>query len=623
MKTIPRLLLTIAVSLTLLTGARAAAEVTRVEVKSRGMVGTSGYEKIVGTLHFAIDPKDPRNARIADVEKAPVNAAGRVEFSADMYSLRPVDPAKSNGVALVDVLNRGNKIVLRNFNRSASADPVTDADLGDGFLMSQGYTVVWVGWEFDTRIADNALRATVPAAQGVTGVVRAGFVPNDREPQTVGDLAGYRPSANTSDITLTVRDSQYGPAESIARDRFTLSGNQVTLTGGFEPGRMYELTYRPEQWPVAGLGLAAYRDSTAWIRYAPDALVHASKTVAFGSSQSGRFLRTFLYDGFNTDEQGRQVLDGAMIHIAGAARLSINERGAQPTALTMYAATAYPFAVTAEPDPITGRREGLLDNDRARAHQPKIFFTNSAVEYWGGGRSAALVHTSADGKRDLTIPDNVRIYYLTGSQHGPARFPTTVDQGQQPGNPVEHVWTLRALLTGMTNWVKEGTAPPASRYPRISDGTLVPVAKVAFPAIPGVQAPGIISPLRIGNKQLPFLVPQVGPDGNELGGVRIPEQKIALQTYTGWNFRNPSIGGTKLIVNLLGSAIPLPATKAERAARKDPRPSIEELYPTREAYLAAAKDAADALVKGGYLRSEDAPKTLDRVEEQWSHAVKR
>ena len=379
-------------------------------------------------LHFAVDPKDPRNQVIADLDKAPRNAAGRVEFSADLYILRPVDAAKSNGVALVDVLNRGNKIVLRNFSRSDSADPVTDEDLGDGFLTRQGYTLVWVGWEFDVR--QGAMRASVPDAQGVTGVVRAVFTPDDRQPQTVGDLAGYRPAdANAADITLTVRDSEYDRVETIARGRFTISGNQVTLAGGFEPGRMYELAYRPEHWPVSGLGLAAYRDSTAWMRYAPDALVRAPKTIAFGSSQSGRFLRTFLYYGFNTDEKGRQVLDGAMIHIAGAARLSLNERGAKPTSLGPYAATAFPYAVTAETDPMSGRREGLLDNDRARQQQPKMMFTNSSVEYWGGGRSAALIHTSADGTKDLVLPDNVRAYLLTRVAAWSGAVPDT----RQPG----------------------------------------------------------------------------------------------------------------------------------------------------------------------------------------------
>ena len=205
--------------------------------------------------------------------------------------------------------------------------------------------------------------------------------------------------------------------------------------------------------------------SSTWVKHAPYALVRAPKTIAFGSSQSGRFLRTFLYYGFNNDEKGQQVFDGVMAHIAGGARLSLNLRGAAPTALSMYSIATFPFAPAAERDPISGVSEGLLDNERARTNQPKIFFTNTSVEYWGGGRSAALIHTSADGKSDVQLPENVRAFFLTGAQHGPARFPTRVNQGQQPDNPLEYAYTLRALLVAMTKWVKDDVAPPASRIP--------------------------------------------------------------------------------------------------------------------------------------------------------------
>jgi hypothetical protein len=311
------------------------------------------------------------------------------------------------------------------------------------------------------------------------------------------------------------------------------------------------------------------------------------------------------------------VFDGVMAHIAGAARLSLNARGATPTALSMYTAATFPFAVTAERDPIGLVREGLLDNDRARQNQPKIFFTNTSVEYWGGGRSAALIHTSPDGKADLPLPGNVRAFFLTGAQHSPARFPTRVGQGQQPDNPVEYAWTLRALLTAMTRWVKDDVAPPSSQIPRLADGTLVPVAQVNFPAIPGVQSPKIISPGRQAGKPLPLLVPQAGEDGNELAGVRTAEILAPMATYVGWNFRGASIGGTDQLVNLLGSAVPLARTKAEREAKHDPRKSVEERYPSREAYLTAAREAADKLVKSGYLLADDLLQAMKRIDDQW------
>ncbi len=614
--------------LMLLAAATARADVVRFELTSRAPVGASGYEKIIGIAHFAVDPKAPANSVIADLDRAAANAAGKVEFSSDVYILRPLDPSTSNGVALVDVLNRGRKMVLNGFNRGGTSDPATEKDLGDLFLMQRGFTIVWVGWEFDIRRAGGngageaergaGMAVQIPTARGVSDVVRASFTPNDAGPQTVGDLAGYRPTDDAAkDTTLTVRDGEFGTRAPIGRERFTIRGNQITLAGGFEKGRTYELTYRPTEWPISGLGLAAYRDFASWVKYAPDAVARAEKAIGFGSSQSGRFLRSFFYDGFNADESGRQVLDGAMVHIAGVGRLSINERGAQPTALSMYTSTQFPFATTAERDPITRKTDGLLDNARARATQPKVMFTNTAVEYWGGGRAAALVHASPDGKRDLTLPPNVRAYFLTGTQHGPAPFPAPMSVGQQPPNPLEYWWTMRALLVAMTDWVVKGSEPPASQVPRLADGTLVPIAKLKFPRLPGVQSPATVQGPRYDNHDLPFLVPQVDGDGNELAGIRTAEQRVPMATYTGWNFRGAVIGGTNQLVNLLGSSLPFARTKAEREKAGDPRPGVEERYPSKDAYRTKASAVADELVRGRYLLATDVPAAMARLEAQW------
>lgn len=613
----------LAVATLLATVTTALADVTRFEVTSRAPVGRSGYEKIIGIAHFAVDPRAKGNAVIADIDKAPVNAAGRVEFSSDVYILRPLDDARSNGVALVDVLNRGRKIVLTGFNRGGASDPATDADLGDGFLMHRGFTVVWVGWEFDIRRARGGeaergagMAIQIPSARGVSDVVRGSFTPNDEGPQAVGDLAGYRPVDDQAmDTTLTVRDGEFGAKTVVARQRFTVRANVVTLDGGFEKGRTYELTYRPTEWPVSGLGLAAYRDFASWLKHAPDSVARAQSLIGFGSSQSGRFLRTFFYDGFNADEQGRQVLDGAMVHIAGAARLSLNVRGAQPTALSMYSTTQFPYATSAERDPLSRRTDGLLDNQRARATAPKVMFTNTAVEYWGGGRAAALIHTTPDGRRDLTLPANVRAYFLTGAQHGPAPFPVPAGGlGQQPANPLEYWWTMRALLVAMTDWVVKGTEPPPSQVPRLADGTLVPIAKLKWPAIPGVQSPARVQGPRFDGRDVPFLVPQVDADGNELSGIRTAEHRVPMATYTGWNFRNVSIGGTGQLVNLLGMAIPFAKTKADRAASADPRLSVEERYLSTAAYLSQASAVAAELVARRFLLAGDVAAAAARLE---------
>ena len=599
----------------------ARADVTRVEVKTRTPIADAGYEKIAGLVYFAVNPRTAGNSVIADLEKTATTHDGRVEFSADFYILRPLDASRSNRVALVDVANRGRKMVLSGFNRGGASDPVTAVDLGDGFLMRQGFTVAWVGWEFDVRRSADVDRGAgmgiaVPTARGVSDVVRASFTPNDDGPQTVGDLAGYRPlDAVARDTTLSVRDGEFGARQSIARERYTVRGNVVTLAGGFEKGRTYELIYRPTEWPVAGLGLAAYRDFTSWLRHAPDSLAPVDHTIGFGSSQSGRFLRTFFYYGFNADEQGRRVLDGAMVHIAGAAQLSLNQRGAQPTSLTMYAATQFPYATAAERDPVTRRVDGLFENGRAAKTQPKVMFTNTAVEYWGGGRAAALIHTTADGKRDLALPPNVRAYFLTGAQHGPAPFPAPAETaGQQPSNPLEYWWTMRALLVAMTDWVTRGVEPPASQVPRLADGSLVTVAKLKFPALPGVANPRTVQGPRAENHDLPFLVPQVDADGNEIAGIRTPEHRVPMATFTGWNFRGAAIGGTAQLVNLLGAAVPFPATKTAG----DPRRALDERYPAKDAYLAAASEAADALVKGRYLRRDDVAAVMARVEAWWA-----
>lgn len=611
--------------LLLVSASRVGAEVTRVEVKTRTDIGASGFEKIVGIAHFEVDPKDPRNRVIADIDKAPVNAAGRVEFSSDLYIIRPKDEAKSNGITLVDVLNRGRKPVMTGFIRNGANDPASDADLGDRFLLDRGFTLVWVGWEFDVRRQNGLMGISVPSAQGVDAPVWGDFTPsNSNERQTVGDLVGYTPADPAAPANaLTVRDNQFGKEVRIERSRWTLAGDVVTLTGGFEPGRIYRVSYHAKELPISGLGLAAFRDIGSWAKNATDAPVHAKQALAFGSSQSGRFLRTFLYNGMNGDEKGRQVYDAVWAHISGAAILDVNARGATPTSLTMYEITRFPYANQATRDPISGRTEGLLENDRARSFQPKTFFTNTSVEYWGGGRSAALVHTTPDGKTDLTLADNTRVYYLTGAQHGPARFPTSIGAGQQPDNPLEYSWTMRALMSAMEKWLREGAAPPASQYPKLADGTLVAVDKVAFPAIAGVQAPAVVEQHRRDGKLIPFLVPQVDADGNERAGIRTPESLVPLATYTGWNFRNQNSGGTKLLVSLLGSRIPFPKSAADAAASKDPRKAVTERYPSRDAYLAKAKQATDELVKGGYLLAGDVQQVMKRMDDQWNASVGR
>jgi len=603
-----------------------SAEVIKVEVINRGDVAY-GYEQVTARVHFAVDPKDPRNAVIVDIDKAPRNAEGKVEFSADLLALRP--KTGGNGVALVDVVNRGATTFLR-LNRTAGTNLV-----GDGFLLKQGFTIICIGWEFDVRARDGVIRIDVPVATDngapITGIIRAPFTPDRRDINyTATDVAAYPPiDVNDPNATLTVRDGRSAKAQTIPRREWKISGNIITMQKEFEPGRNYEISYRAASPPVSGLGFAAVRDITSYTKYTAQQQVKYA--IGFGVSQSGRFLRTFLYDGMNTDEKGRQVFDGEMAHIAGGERLDVNRRWATPTGLGTYAATAFPFADTAQKDPVSGVTDGLLDNPRARMNQPKIFYTNTGVEYWGGGRSAALIHTTADGVKDIKLPDNVRAYFFAGNQHGPSAFPPPEGLGQQKANPTDYWWNMRALVVAMQKWVTDGSQPPASQYPRISDGTLVKATAVSFPGIPGVQSPKTLtagfrmsSELAPGSAgagaPLPFLVPQVDADGNERAGIRLPEVSVPLATYTGWNFRNIRIGGTDQLVSLLGSYIPFAQTKAERDARHDPRPSLDERYASREQYLERINKAAAGLVKDGYLLADDVPAVAKRAADHWELA---
>ena len=616
----------VAVFMFMFAAGTAHAEVTRLEISRRADLPYAGYEKIEGRVYFAVDPANRRNSVIVDLDRAPKNAQGRVEFSADFYAVRP--KTGGNGVAIVDVVNRGNR-VTRMFNRVTAG---TDPDVGDGFLLRRGFTVIAIGWEFDLPAGGDGLRIQVPAAAGVTGIVRT-LIEVDRRAATYSladDMPAY-PAVDPGgpDSALTVRGQLSEAPQAIPRSQWTLAGDVVTLEGGFEPGRVYEIAYRVANPPVSGLGLAAVRDIASWAKNAADAVTPAKHVYAFGQSQTGRFMREYLYLGFNADERERLVFDGVIAHIAGAARIDINRRGATPTSGAAFVGT-FPFSDRAQRDPVTGATEGLLDNDRARGHQPKLVMTNSSVEYWiDTGRAAALAHTTPDGASDAVLADNVRAYLFSGAQHTPGAFPPAAGgRGQQRANPLDYTLSLRALLVALDAWVREGTAPPPSRHPRMADRTLVRAQDLGFPAIPGVQSPRVIASGRRASNALlpssggagavqPLLVSQVDADGNEVGGISLPEVAVPLATYTGWNFRNPEIGGTTRLIGNTGSYVPFARTRAEREARRDPRLSIEERHASRGDYLAKVRAVTDALVRDRYMLAEDVDTAVTRANAHW------
>jgi hypothetical protein len=613
----------------------ATAEVAKVTVTARAPVaggeafGAAGaYEKLTGTIEFALDPSDPHNARIADLGRAPVGPDRRVRFTADLFVLQPVDAAKGNGALLFEIANRGTKGLLQRFNRAPrSNDPTTHADLGDGFLMREGYTLVWVGWQFD--VDPPLLRVEAPPVSGpASNRARVSFVVDERRDEvSPADLPRYLPAA-APNPTLTVRDLFWQAPAPIQPNRVsvrTVNGRpMIGLQGGFEPGRVYEIEYSATGARVAGVGLAAIRDAATAFVHRTDLPVHGRQAYVFGISQSGRFLRQFLHDGFNADEQGRRVFDAVWAHIAGAGQGSFNEPWALP-GYSSFPATRFPFTDEAQQRPGGGPADGI-QAIYSPEQRPRVFYTDTSVEYWGQGRAAALTHMSIDGKTDLALPANVRLYLLAGTQHGEAAFPPPPGPGQQLGNPTPQANVMRALLRALHAWAADGAVPPESRYPRLRDGSLTPVAKVKFPAIPGVGDPRKIEgPADTVNGRvvpLPFLVPQVDADGNEIAGIRVPEQLVPLATTTGWNFRAERIGNPGTIYALLGAYVALPRTRAERTARHDPRKAIEERYAGRDDYLQKIRAAADALVKDRLLLADDLDDVMQRAGKHWDHVTR-
>jgi hypothetical protein len=602
----------------------ARAAVVSVEVLQRTQDDKTGYEQITGKLHFEIDPQLPGNAVIADVGLAPTNASGKVSFVADLRLWKPKDAARSNGAVWVEIPNRGGKASL-----SAA-------------LMAQGFTMLNVGWEFDVPAKPDALRIEVPRAQNkdgsaIRGVVSAQFTPDKpTEEQTISDLADYLPvDLEGPDSKLIVRTRAAWPGGSeISRARWSWKNHRLHLEGGFEPGKTYEIFYLSEAPPVAGLGYAAIRDAVSWLKYDATSLAPVKHAYAFGASQCGRMLRDFVYLGFDTDEQNRLALDGVMAHIAGAGRLVLNERWATPRSLASYDTASYPFADSAQRDPVSGHSEGILENSRVK-QAPKIFYTNTATEYWGGGRVAALTHTNVAGTQDIAFPANVRSYFLAGTSHGPAPFPPTAQASGAPlADPINANATVNALRAAMHRWVSEGVEPPPSVYPQLADGTLTPVADIHYPKVPGIAAPNAVKaggrvrdplwPDGAGEgTALPLLVPQVDADGNDLGGIRMPDLAAPLGTAAGWVFRPPSMGSPETLVMLRGAWTPFAVTKAQREKTGDPRLSLEERYASKDEFMTKVSAAIQQLIERRLLLESDREPQMKQASERWDWVFQR
>jgi hypothetical protein len=641
--------------------------VTRFDVRLRRPLaggaefGDAGpYEELKGTLRVSIDPKHAANERIADVALAPRDPAGRVEFESDVSILLPVDRRRCSGRVMLDVVNRGNTVAVPNFNRATrptfvpGADPDPPVDPGDGFLMRRGFVVISCGWQIDLPEVPGLLGLRGPEALDANGKRITGRVYTQLQtpaPATHLLLSdrGHRayPAADLDerDAVLLVRDQPDGEATTIDRGRWRfacVAGGKVVpdaryiwLEGGFEKGRLYQVAYTAVGAPVVGLGIAALRDSASWLKHgtaregnpAPGVLRHV---YAYGRSQTGRLLRTLVYNDLNLDEHGREALDGIIANVAGGLRGEFNQRFGQNSKDRPHMMDCV--------QPATD--EDLHRRLAARGSTLKVFYTNSSAEYHRG--DASLVHTNAEGTRDVPSGPSARVYHFAGTEHGLGVWPPTAEKiaAADPAEPPEHSQNLRntidyapllrACLVNMDRWVTEGIEPPPSRHPRLVDGTAVPFEALhaVFDRIPGAHYPRHHArPCRLDFSALPprpgpacgSLVSAVDADGNETSGIALPEIVVPLGSHTGWTLRHPSIGGETQRLVFAGATIPFARTRREREASGDPRLSIEERYRSRDDYLERVRTAAAALAAQRFMLEEDIELVVALAARAWDH----
>jgi len=663
------------------------------------------FEKLTGTAHGEIDPHHPLNAIIQDVDLAPKNDRGMVEYSTDLYILKPKDMTKGNRMLFYHVVNRGNGGIPFNIGVPAGNDP---ASAGDGFIQSMGYTLIKSGWQMDvlpgnSRMTMERRIARNPDGSSITGIVRAEFIvaaatrtlnlssgtftglthasyptvgTDNKTPLADGFLPTMTVRSHEKDARVPLSNATWAFGSCPDGVNVTPSDTQICMLGsGFQPGKIYELLYRAKDPIVIGLGYAAMRDLISFFKHEQhdDALTPnplwvapgrdaqrgddrdgdrqrgATQAVFSGASQSGRNMRTFIHLGFNEDERGRIVFDGAFPLIGGG-RAAFNIRFGQPgrawgyVADHLYPAYQFPFTYGSIHDPITGKKAGILDRCRETDTCPKIFHFATSLEIWEGRQSLGL--TDPLGRHDVHDPDTVRTYVQTSTQHGPAAFPPgfTASLGpcQQQLNPNSYIETQRALWVALTDWVKNRIEPPPSRVPQIHDKTLVPPSHVNFPHIPANSYGGVsrsavkflalanplsaiqygplfneldesgiitVEPPSVGNRPYTILVPQVDADGNDIGGVRSAAVLAPTATYTGWNLYSGVFQDD--FCTLSGSYVPFATTYDERRATGDPRLSLQERYHTHEGYVEEVRKATKQLVKDRLLLQADADRLIN------------
>ncbi len=649
-------IITAAFLLSLTLAAPAHARITRIEIEKvesptfggASFGNTGQYEKLTGKAYGELDPNHELNLGVALLDKAPRNTAGRVEYSVDILILKPVDMSRGNRTLIYDTVNRGNLRAIEVFNVDGvpSNNPSSLKDAGDGFLFKQGYSIVSSGWPGDALPGGNRLTARFPVAtepdgKPITQTITVEFVfTKPAYSVSVGyDGGNTRPYptvlARASEAQLYRRAGAPAQRETIPQSEWsfgncadgknaTTSDVDVCYPAGFSTNYTYDLVYVARDPVVMGIGFASTRDLVSFLRHersGANPLMRGGTAdpvrwaIGFGRSQSGRYIKDLVYQGFNLDENKRVVFEGLMPLISGSRLMSVNAPFGMPSRSPgHYGGDQFPHTYATLDDPISKKRDGWLSRCTAQKACPKVMHMDSGTEAWLSRN--ALVVTDASGKKDQPIPDNVRLYYFSSTQHNPSAKP---DYGicKNLSNVNPRIESIRALLVAMQAWMTEGKLPPSSRFPRVSDGTLVPplpADKFGFPAIPGVAYNGkynalamkdfkVQPPRNIPGAEYPALAPKVDADGNDIGGVRSVALEVPLATYMGWNHRRAGFMENELC-NLQGSTIPFAKTAAERGA--DPRPSLQERYGSHAAYAAKVEAAAAKLVSERFLLPEDA-----------------
>jgi len=575
--------------------------------------GASGaYERIEGVASGTLDPEHPANRNISLLSRAPRDADGMVEYRSSYILLRPADPVLGNGRLLYEVNNRGRIMMLANLCAGTPGnDPKTRADLGNALPFRLGCSLLWTGWD-PAAPKSTGLWLEVPSIEGLTQPIREEFISGTR----LGVHETFRLSHEAVRVfSVTVRRTQTAERTPVP---FVLADPRTVRLApeGTIPviGSIYEIRYEATNPRVQGIGFAATRDIVSHIRshgtdFTGRAITH---TLAFGISQAGRYLRDHIVQGFNADCDGSRVFDGVLTHVAGIGRLFLNTPFAQPFRTRTwhedhdFPEIEFPFSSAVMTDPVTGCTGGLMRRD---ASDPKLIETNTSTEYWQKG--ASLLHTDPLGSRDVTLPANVRGYLIAGTQHGgKAGMPRDNGPCVNPRNWHDPMAAIRALLVALDEWVVSGREPPESCLPKIADGSLVAVEKVACPAVPGLTRPAAandVYPLADWTDPKPAsrawrpLVPQVDADGNEIAGIRLPDIAVPVGTFTGWNlYREPWPEGE--LADRDGTFLAFAETRTEG----DPRPSLEERYGSDTVRAAKARQAAEELLARRLLLAEDA-----------------